>query len=102
VDLSIVNAVIAYNESWVENLAGKISRVNGPLMGKKYACMASSSRTTPMISGKAEPLFSSMNFRKKRSNNQRLRSCGEVPWRCKHMQYYGGLYFLCGHCGYSN
>jgi UDPglucose 6-dehydrogenase len=39
VDLSIVDAVIAYNESRVENLAGKILRVNGPLKGKKVCVL---------------------------------------------------------------
>jgi len=39
VDLSIVDAVIAYNESRVENLAGKILRINGPLKGKKVCVL---------------------------------------------------------------
>jgi len=39
VDLSILNAVITYNESRVENLVGKILQINGSLKGKKVCVL---------------------------------------------------------------
>ena len=39
VNLSIIDSVIAYNESRVENLAGKISEINGSLKGRKVCVL---------------------------------------------------------------